>query len=320
MKIRETAPAGPAELAELFLEHGVSVVIPHAPELSTLSLEQIARLPGLPYADPDFSRRLLRQQLDPGTTDSSRPRPLVARQLEWIRAQLRSDWRPRAVYHPFCGPGTYAAEWRSAGVRRYVGVDLGPAVMQHAEQRFRDDPDIAFLLGDASDPEFLPADYVFDTVLLSYDAMNFHPWRPTQAMVAPLAARLPEGGTLLLDLLVAEDGAAGFDDARQARFEPRGSVFHDGPHHLLSEGLVHRTGAALGHRFIALGPEPGRPQVFHSILWVPRLGEVRSLLESSGLTVIAAGRPFPATDDPNLNRHTVVARKLGQPTFAGRPR
>jgi hypothetical protein len=313
--------AGPplGDTAESFLRRGASAVISGAPDLQgphRVPLAELLQLPQLPYAEPAFSSRLLREQLDPGTTDSSRPPAVVARQLDWLFASMGPRWRPRAVHHPLCGPGHYAAELRARGVRRYTGVDAGPSVVGHARRMLGNVPGFAFLNGDAADTGLLPADWEFDTLLLSYDAANFFSPDCLRRMLGPLVARLQEGGAVVCDLRLTEDGTAGFDEGRQVHQRPRGSVFCDGPHLLLSEGFVRDGGSVLGHRLIAVSErDPGRPEVFYSVLWVPSAAGITALLGSLGLEVRLIGRPFadsadPAhRADPNLHRHLVVARK-----------
>lgn len=298
------------EISATFLAWGGPAVLAHLPEIGALGVAEIAALPPLPYGDDGFSRRLLREQTDLATTDSSRPPDLVDRQLTWLRAQL-PDWYAGDVLHPLCGPGVWAEVLGAHGATSYLGIDAGPAVVAHARARLAGVPDRHFVLGDATDPAVLPPDQSFDTVLLSYDSFNFFTPLEVQPLLDALVRRLRPGGTLVLDLRLAEDGGAGFDEGRQVQSRPDGSVFRDGPHLLLSEGFIADGGGLVGHRIIALGTgaDSSAPDVFHSVLNVPSLDGLTARLKATGLEVQVAGRPFPGTDDPNLRRHLVAARK-----------
>ncbi|MDO0925050.1 class I SAM-dependent methyltransferase [Streptomyces sp. TG1A-8] len=297
-------------IAREFLVHGAPYLWPGLPEIAGMAPERIAALPALPYGDPVFSARLLREQTDTTTTDSSRPPLVIERQLAWLKAAL-PDWRAGRVHHPLCGPGHYTAALRRHGMTSYVGVDMSPAVVAHARRSFAGQDDVDFLRGDASDTALLPAGRTCDTLLLTYDAANFFPPRARQSLLGPLVRQLRPGGTAVLDLRLAEDGTAGFDEGRRVHHRPRGSVFRDGPHLLLSEAFAAGGGALLGHRIIAVGdgPDPGPPEVFHSVLHVPTAEQLTAQLAAVGLDVCVRGRPFADSADPNLARHLVVARK-----------
>ncbi|MEU6275053.1 class I SAM-dependent methyltransferase [Streptomyces populi] len=300
----------PAEITAEFLEHGARPLWPDLPDLGVLDPDGIAALPPLPYGDAAFSRRLLREQTDTTTTDSSRPPAVVARQLAWLEGAL-PDWRAGRVHHPLCGPGNYTAALRAHGMTSYVGVDAGPAVVEHARRRFAGQDDIRFLLADAADSPLLTGAQEFDTLLLTYDAANFFAPHALRALLGSLARTLREGGAAVLELRLAEDGTAGFDEGRRVHRRRGGSVFRDGPHLLLSEGFVAAGGALLGHRIIAVHDGGGGPppEVFHSVLHVPTAEQLTGHLASAGLDVCVRGRPFAGSADPNLARHLVVARK-----------
>ncbi|MFD8418540.1 class I SAM-dependent methyltransferase [Streptomyces sp. NPDC059466] len=300
----------PQEITGEFLAHGAPSLWPELPDLDGMTRARIAALPSLPYGDAAFSRRLLREQTDTATTDSSRPPAVVERQLAWLRAAL-PDWRPGRVHHPLCGPGHYTTALRRHGMTSYVGIDAGPAVVEHARSRFAGQDDIRFLLGDALDPALAPAGRTYDTLLLTYDAANFFAPRELTSLLGTLVRQLRRGGTVVLDLRLAEDGVRGFDEGRQVHRRQGGSVFRDGPHLLLSEGFVADGGALLGHRIIAVGedPEAGPPEVFHSVLHVPTAERLAAQLSSAGLEVTLVGRPFADSSDPNLARHLVVAQR-----------
>ncbi|MCT9007407.1 class I SAM-dependent methyltransferase [Streptomyces sp. NPDC054766] len=301
----------PREIAAEFLEHGAQSLRPDLPDIAGMAPDRIAELPSLPYGDLAFSGRLLREQTDITTTDSSRPPSVVARQLAWLRGVM-PDWRAGRVLHPLCGPGHYTAALREHGMTSYVGVDAGPAVVDHARRRFAGRDDTRFLLEDAADTTFLTADHdTYDTLLLTYDAANFFAPHALRELLGSLVRNLRRGGTAVLDLRLVEDGAAGFDEGRQVHRRRAGSVFRDGPHLLLSEGFVAAGGALLGHRIIAVGDGSGGgpPEVFHSVLHVPTAEQITAHLASAGLEVCVRGRPFAGSADPNLARHLVAARK-----------
>ncbi|MEE1802253.1 class I SAM-dependent methyltransferase [Streptomyces sp. JV176] len=311
MELVDTAAHhGAREIAQEFLEHGAPFLWPELPDLAGLPPDRIAALPPLPYGDPQFSAQLLREQTDTTTTDSSRPPAVIEQQLDWLRHEL-PGWRAGRVYHPLCGPGAYASALGGHGLTAYVGVDAGPAVVEHARRRFAGQDHVRFVLGDATDPAAPQGEALCDTLLLTYDAANFFAPHAFRELLGSLVRRLRPGGIAVLDLRLAEDGTAGFDEGRSVHRRRTGSVFRDGPHLLLSEGFTAAHGALLGHRLIAVDDGPGgRPsEVFHSVLHVPTAAQLTAMLTAEGLDICVRGRPFSSSDDPNLARHLVAARK-----------
>ncbi|MFI6699017.1 class I SAM-dependent methyltransferase [Streptomyces sp. NPDC050509] len=311
MELVDTAAHhGAREIAREFLEHGAPFLWPELPDLAGLPPDRIAALPPLPYGDPEFSAQLLREQIDTTTTDSSRPPAVIEQQLDWLRHEL-PGWRAGRVYHPLCGPGAYTAALGGHGLTAYVGVDAGPAVVEHARRRFAGQDHIRFVLGDATDTAAPQGEALCDTLLLTYDAANFFAPSAFRELLGSLVRGLRPGGIAVLDLRLAEDGTAGFDEGRRVYRRRTGSVFRDGPHLLLSEGFTAADGALLGHRLVAVDDGPsGRPsEVFHSVLHVPTAAQLTAALTAEGLDVCVRGRPFASSDDPALARHLVAARK-----------
>ena len=63
----------------------------------------------LPWNDPEFSQRMLREHLDQSHGAASRQRPEILRLVDWLWQQL--DLTPGArVLDITCGPGLYAVE------------------------------------------------------------------------------------------------------------------------------------------------------------------------------------------------------------------
>ena len=84
----------------------------------------------LPWDDPDFSERMLREHLDQSHGAASRRQVEILRQVDWLweRLDLREGSR---VLDVTCGPGLYAVELARRGCTVH-GVDFSPASIRHA--------------------------------------------------------------------------------------------------------------------------------------------------------------------------------------------
>ena len=86
----------------------------------------------LPWDDPAFSERMLKEHLDQSHGAASRRLPEIRGQV-----QVMVDWLELApgarLLDVTCGPGLYAAEFARRGVN-VTGVDFGPASLRYARR------------------------------------------------------------------------------------------------------------------------------------------------------------------------------------------
>ena len=79
----------------------------------------------LPWDDPLFSERMLREHLDQSHGAASRQQPELLRQVDWLWEHL--DLQPGCrILDITCGPGLYAVELARRGAR-ITGIDFSPA-------------------------------------------------------------------------------------------------------------------------------------------------------------------------------------------------
>jgi SAM-dependent methyltransferase len=157
----------------------------------------------LPWNDPAFSRRMLREHLDQSHGAASRVAAERERQLVWLWAKLGLQPGAR-VLDLTCGPGLYAVALAERGAE-VVGVDFGPASIAHARQ-LADDAGVAarcqFVERDVRDYE--PEEGAFDAALFIYGQLAVFPRETAQGLLRKAAAALRPGGRLVVELLEQE--------------------------------------------------------------------------------------------------------------------
>lgn len=157
----------------------------------------------LPWNDPAFSRRMLREHLDQSHGAASRVAGERERQVGWLWEKLALEPGGR-VLDLTCGPGLYAVALAERGVE-VVGVDFGPASIAHARQ-------LAAETGVASRCQFVerdvrdydPEEGVYDAALFIYGQLAVFPRETAQALLRKAAAALRPGGRLVVELLEQE--------------------------------------------------------------------------------------------------------------------
>ena len=156
----------------------------------------------LPWADPAFSERMLREHLDDSHGAASRQTAERKIQLDWLWPRLNLQPEARLL-DVTCGPGLYAVELARRGCR-VTGLDFSPASIAYAR-------DLARSEGVADRCEFVGQDVRqigdtyrgagFEAALLLYGQLAVFTKSEAQILLARIADSLRPGGRLALELL-----------------------------------------------------------------------------------------------------------------------
>ncbi len=156
----------------------------------------------LPWDQPAFSERMLREHLDQDHGAASRQRPEILRQIDWLWSKLAL--RPGArLLDITCGPGLYAVELARRGVD-VTGIDFSPASVAYARG-------LAEAQGVAGRCRFVQADVraelprqtgaAYDAALFLYGQLAVFTRAEAAALLAGASQALRTGGRLALELL-----------------------------------------------------------------------------------------------------------------------
>lgn len=154
----------------------------------------------LPWNDPAFSERMLREHLDQAHGAASRIDAERRLQLDWMWERL--GLQPgMQVCDLTCGPGLYSIELAKRGCQ-VTGVDFGPAAVAYARnlaQQEGVDKRCTIIEQDVRTVA-LPA-ATFDAALFIYGQLAVFPKEEAQQLLAKVAAALKPGGALVVELL-----------------------------------------------------------------------------------------------------------------------
>jgi len=147
----------------------------------------------LPWHDPDFSRRALREQLNQNHDSGTRSEPVIREHVKFIMEQLKL--KPGdTVLDLTCGPGLYAKHLSAQGCS-VIGIDISPAAIEYAKQLSI--PDCEFILGDVRTVDYPPN---VDGVLLIYGAFNTFSPDDGQLVLKKISKSLKPSKRLVLEL------------------------------------------------------------------------------------------------------------------------
>lgn len=157
----------------------------------------------LPWNEPDFSRRMLREHLNQSHGAASRTIPERTLQIDWLWQNLALAPGMRLL-DLTCGPGLYAVEFARRGLS-VTGVDFSPASIAYAHQ-------LAEQEGVADRCTFIEQDVrvadlgtgTFDAALFLYGQLGVFRQEEAKMLLVRMAQALKPGGRLAVELLDQE--------------------------------------------------------------------------------------------------------------------
>jgi SAM-dependent methyltransferase len=184
----------------------------------------------IPWSDPEFSERMLREHLSQQHDAASRRFQKVSAHVAWIHRELLGE-RPARVLDLCCGPGLYTSRFARLG-HECVGIDYGPASIAFAvrlaqEEKLR----CIYLQEDVREARY-GAGYAL--AMLVYG--EFNTFRPADArrILLKAHAALEQGGALLLEPKRADAIRRAANSGSRWHSVSEG-LFSDRPHLYLEE-------------------------------------------------------------------------------------
>ena len=152
----------------------------------------------LPWADPAFSERMLREHLNQSHDLASRRMETIDRQVELLTKWLGIR-AGETLLDLTCGPGLVARAFARNGVA-VTGVDVAPAAIRHARE-ITEGMDCSFIEGDMRTVE-LP-DCAFDAAIYLYGQCEVPRPEELPGILSSLRRALRPGAPLAVEARVA---------------------------------------------------------------------------------------------------------------------
>lgn len=154
----------------------------------------------LPWQDPAFSARMLREHLDEShgaATRQTHERELI---LDWLWQNL--ELKPGSkVLDMTCGPGLYAVPLAERGCQ-VLGIDFGPASIGYAgnlAQQAGISKRCFFVEQDVRKVDIVEG--LYDSALFLYGQLAVFPREDARDLLAKIARSLRPGGRIVIELL-----------------------------------------------------------------------------------------------------------------------
>jgi SAM-dependent methyltransferase len=232
----------------------------------------------LPWDEPAFAARMLREHLDESHGAASRPAAERQLQLNWLWDKM--GLQPgHHILDLTCGPGLYAVALAQRGCT-VTGIDFSPAAIPYARQ-------LAEAYGVAERCHFIQADIrtvplpvgQFDAALLIYGQLAVFTRSEAQQILQKSAEALKNNGRLLLELLNPDQV-----DKKNSSWwytDDRG-LWGDGPYLHLGERFWHETAQLSLERFQIIHLESGELDEIQLCDQVYSPTEMDAMLQAAG--------------------------------------
>ncbi|MCL4251885.1 MAG: methyltransferase domain-containing protein [Anaerolineae bacterium] len=248
----------------------------------------------IPWNDPEFSRRMLREHLSQEHDAASRRTEKIERHLDWIHNAVLHG-RPARVLDLGCGPGFYTGGLTLRG-HRCKGIDFSPASIAYAQEHKPG----TYQLGD-----LLTVDYGdgYDLVMLIFGELNAFAPEDAERIIAKAHAALKPGGRLLLEVhtyaAVEREGSQS-----PTWYTAQEGLFSDEPYLCLEESSFARKRAVT--RIYVFDAQTGAMTPYTTMLQAYTDAEYRTLLAAftDHETVISLDG-----ETPDENLFVITARK-----------
>ena len=183
----------------------------------------------IPWNDPDFSRRMLKEHLSQKHDAASRRTPVIKKHVDWIHNHIL-DENPSRILDLGCGPGLYTARLAALG-HACRGIDFSPASIEYAVKHAPEN--CSYTLGDIRTTDFGSG---YDLVMLIFGEFNVFKPEDAKLILQKAYAALNPGGQILLEV-TTYDAVYELGNQPATWYSAENELFADEPHLCLMESF-----------------------------------------------------------------------------------
>ena len=240
----------------------------------------------IPWNDPGFSARMLREHLSQEHDAASRRFEIVDAHVRWIHEKVLKQ-KPSRILDLGCGPGLYANRLAVLG-HTCVGIDFSPASIAYArEQAGRDGLDVTYIEGDIR-----TADYGggHDVAMQIFGEFNVFRRAEARGILEKAHRALVPGGCLLLEPHTFE-AVRGIGLQPSSWYSAQTGLFSEEPHLCLQENFWDAESRVAIERYYILDAATGEVTRHSSSMQAYTEREYRALLAECGFLEVEFGLP-----------------------------
>ncbi len=206
----------------------------------------------IPWNEPDFSARMLKEHLTQAHDMASRRFELIDRHVDWIQRALLAG-KPSRILDLGCGPGLYASRLSELG-HEVVGIDFSPASIEYARQQAQAAGlPVTYIQQDIRQADFGAG---FNLVMFIFGELNVFKTADASAILQKAWAALEPGGQLLLEVSTFE-GVKQMGEQPPGWYTAQSGLWSERPYLCLTESFWDARQAAAIQRYYIIDGQTG---------------------------------------------------------------
>jgi SAM-dependent methyltransferase len=259
----------------------------------------------IPWNEPGFSRRMLREHLSQEHDWASRRALTIQNHVNWIHREVLSG-RSSRILDLGCGPGLYTSRLAELG-HESTGVDFSPASIEYATQfARRKHLQCSYRFADLRTAD-LGTNY--DLGMFIYGEFNVFTPEDARKILKKAHAAIRPAGYVLLEVHT-------FETVQQMGLQPSSwyssdsGLFSDRPHLCLQENFWHADRSVATQRYFIVDAQTGQVTRYASSTQAYTRDRYQSMLEESGFQNVAFYPSLTGEIDPTQSHlFAVLAQK-----------
>ena len=262
----------------------------------------------IPWNNPDFSKRMLKEHLSQDHDAASRKFERIDQHVQWIHYYALSG-KPGKILDLGCGPGLYANRLAKLG-HQCVGIDYSPASIAYAtETAQKENTGCRFIEADIRQAEYGQG---YDTAMLIYGEFNVFRPADIQIILTKMHQALKPGGTLILEPHTFE-AVQGWGTKLPSWYSQQSGLFSENPHLVLEEYFWDSACQTTTNRYFIVDATTGNVVRYAQSVQAYSQSQYQELLETCGYENIRFYPSLIGTPDPGQKALIAVLAQKGQP-------
>jgi SAM-dependent methyltransferase len=245
----------------------------------------------IPWDDPDFSRRMLREHLSQEHDMASRRIEWIDKQVVWIHEHLLGG-QPSSILDLGCGPGFYSHRLAARGHRCH-GIDFGPASIEYAKQYNSAPSQCTFALGDIC---YAPFGGPYDLAMILFGEFNVFAPAEALAILQKVRASLHPESRLILEIQTYEAIERAGQSAPSEQ-QHKSGLFSDQPYHCRTESHWLPDEEVAVQTFSVTETANSQTQIYRSTTRAWSDHDLMALLPEAGFSEVASSDQWPCNTD-----------------------
>jgi SAM-dependent methyltransferase len=248
----------------------------------------------IPWNDPAFSQRMLKEHLTQKHDAASRRTVKIKQHVEWIDKFILAG-KPSRILDLGCGPGLYSARLATCG-HLCRGIDFSPASIAYAVKHAPEN--CSYTFGDVRTTDFGSG---YDLVMFIFGELNVFKPADVRLILEKALTALKPGGKILLEIHLPEV-VEQMGNQPSTWYSSASGLFSADPHLCLMETFWDEAKTIATERFFILDAASGSVIRYAASTQAYNEEQITSILQETGFREIAffptlSGQPASGADE-----------------------